>query len=126
MSGDTRVNTNGTTPEYECDAGGDLQKFEIFEIPTDSIVTGLTQDETELQVKQRLEEQYFVATQGDYRIHATLTAAGDCPQPTGDDTQQALVCAQEAQAGPDPDPGNEFIVGGLTYYYFLLDVEKIE
>jgi hypothetical protein len=123
---DPVLNTNNSVlGEYECSPGGDQQRLNLYDPPQDSIVTGLTGDETAVQVEERLMAEYHLPTAGDWRLHASLDRHGDCPLPQID-PHRAASCQQESSGGADPDPGNTWVFNGLTYSYFLLDVEEIE
>jgi hypothetical protein len=93
--------------------------------PQDTIVEALHPDETKEAVRDRLMTEWHLTTGGDYQIHVRLKSSGDCP-PTGD-TWRIFHCQQDPDLGEDgTDTGNPFDIQGLTYTYFLLDVQPVE
>ncbi len=100
---------------------------------SEQIVTGLTPTETPEQVLARLAPDYHVANNGTWIVRVTLVAAGDCPGPGEGYAAQALHCRFGPPSGggdPSPtpdgaDPGNDFLLAGFRYTYFVPAIQEL-
>lgn len=110
-------------PTYSARPMARVISFDLATRPSPHILTAAA-GETAEQITARAQAEARTNGTGEWRLEATLVAAGDCPDPTGLDLNRALACT--AATGGQEDTGNPFQVVRVSFIEYAPVVALLE